>query len=335
MDSVGARTEFSAATTSLAGSSAASIASSRRTSDTSTEVPLTYLTGKREDEEDEEAGVHDGPSRLQEHIKAPVIPSHLTVPIQHSRATRRQANSMQKASHSSLRSSAEQDASASHVPSPLLVDSISVPANTISERQGCTPIAQLNNHSCEWGCTVTQLVRIKIHPLPLHHHHTRTTRPPLPDTPPLGILGAGPHSESGLKLKVWQHIRPPTSEETHNVERGSMKHRANGRTEDSYEFGGISLDLAEFVGEELRRSTIAGAVTAAAAAVAVPAVLPAVDTALGMGGITRRYLLTEKAKTNATLKVSYLRNARGLSLTSLFQLTIDIKQVSGETNYVA
>lgn len=114
-----------------------------------------------------------------------------------------------------------------------------------------------------------------------------------------------------------------------------MKHRANGRTEDSYEFGGISLDLAEFVGEELRRSTIAGAVTAAAAAVAVPAVLPAVDTALGMGGITRRYLLTEKAKTNATLKVSYLRNARGLSLTSLFQLTIDIKQVSGETNYVA
>jgi hypothetical protein len=114
-----------------------------------------------------------------------------------------------------------------------------------------------------------------------------------------------------------------------------MKHRANGRTEDSYEFGGISLDLAEFVGEEIRRATVTGAVTAAATAVAAPAVLPAVDTALGMGGITRRYLLTEKAKTNATLKVSEGRSARRIELTDLYQLTIDIKQVSGETNFVA
>lgn len=319
---------------SFPGSSATSVASSRRTSDTSTEVPLTYLSGKRDDDEDDESSVHGGPSHAPEHTKVAAVPSHLTVPIQHSRATRRQANLLHRASNASLRASADQAASGSHVAAPLLVDSINVPANTVSEREGCTPIAQLNNHSCEWGCTVTQLVRIKIHPLSLHHQ-TRTTRPPFPDTPPLGILGAGPRSESGLKLKVWQHIRPPTSQETHNVERGSMKHRANGRTEDSYEFGGISLDLAEFVGEEIRRATVTGAVTAAATAVAAPAVLPAVDTALGMGGITRRYLLTEKAKTNATLKVSEGRNARRIELTDLCQLTIDIKQVSGETNFVA
>jgi hypothetical protein len=108
-----------------------------------------------------------------------------------------------------------------------------------------------------------------------------------------------------------------------------MKHRGNGRTEDSYEFGGMNLDLAEFVGEEIRRAGTAAAVG--------PTVVPGVGPSIGMGGVTRRYLLTERAKTNATIKVS---SAHGLepfmlTLTISPQLTIDIKQVAGETNYVA
>ncbi|KAJ9099951.1 hypothetical protein QFC21_003959 [Naganishia friedmannii] len=209
---------------------------------------------------------------------APHPPSHLTVPIQHSRSTNPKTHSMHKLSASSLRrtfSKDRQSSTASHATeTSSVVDSLYVPANTITERQGCTPIAELRNHSCEWGATVTHLVRMKIHPLGTHI--TPHTRPPFPDTPPLGILGAGARSESGLKLKVWQHIRPPTRHEMQRPERGSMKHRANGRAEDSYEFGGMNLDLAEFVGEEGKR-------------------------------VTRRYLLTERAKTNATIKIWGMR----------------------------
>ncbi|GHJ87974.1 hypothetical protein NliqN6_4376 [Naganishia liquefaciens] len=318
--SAGARAALPAMTSSLPGSAPTSMSSSRQTSKTSAEglgalQDISTTANHPEDlGESSRYSVHSSDYGIEYDpaFTPGPQPDRLTVPIQHSRSTRRQASSMHKASSSSLRSNAhsiEKETSPSHAALPLLVDSISVPVNTVSERRGCTPIAQLHNHSCEWGCTVTQLVRMKVHSLS-GHHHARTTQPPLPDTPPLGILGAGSDSESGLKLTVWQHIRPPTIEETRTVERGSMKHRANGRGDDSYEFGGMNLDLAEFVGEEIRRAGTAAAVG--------PTVVPGVGPSVGMGGVTRRYLLTERAKTNATLK-----------------LTIDIKQVAGETNYVA
>ena len=310
-DSFGNMTGLSTMTASLPGSAPTSITSSRRTSDTSAEGLGTsqnagHTTAYLGDMgQSSRHSVYSSDFGNDHGIAAAPGPQvdRLTVPIQHSRSTRRQASSMHKASSASLRSTAhsvDNDIAPPHSALPLLVDSINVPANTVSERQGCTPIAQLHNHSCEWGCTVTQLVRMKVHPLS-GHHHARMTRPPLPDTPPLGILGAGPQSESGLKLRVWQHIHPPSTEETHTVERGSIKHRGNGRADDSYEFGRMNLDLAEFVGEEIRRAGTAAALG--------PTIVPGVGPSVGMGGVTRRYLLTERAKTNATLKVStYIRN---------------------------
>jgi hypothetical protein len=94
------------------------------------------------------------------------------------------------------------------------------------------------------------------------------------------------------------------------------------------------LDLAEFVGEEIRRAGIAAAVTSTAAAVAVPTAPAAVGSAL-QAGVTRRYLLTERAKTNATIKVSRRQMIWATCADGFVQLTIDIKQVAGETNYVA
>jgi hypothetical protein len=57
--------------------------------------------------------------------------------------------------------------------SSLPVDSIDFPVKTVSKRQGCTPIAQLHDHSCDWVCAAIQLIRMDTQHLIDHRHPGR------------------------------------------------------------------------------------------------------------------------------------------------------------------
>lgn len=82
-----------------------------------------------------------------------------------------------------------------------------------------------------------------------------------------GQLGAGPHSESGLKLVIYQHTPP-------DADRARTTLHGHGHAH-AVVFGVVNLDLAEYASDE---------------------------AGMGRGGVSRRYLL-KQGKTNATIKV--------------------------------
>lgn len=155
------------------------------------------------------------------------------------------------ADHASHRSDSRSLNGISVAPSDGEESSIEYPAASNMHRQGDTPIRPVRDNRVEWDLPVAQLVKIDVNSrsrggkrgsgasspapsrLPFHdsnlEHEESYTAP--------GMLGAGPKSESGLKLQVFQY--PAGVSDEH-----SKKERLS--------FGVCNLDLAEYACEEAK-----------------------------------------------------------------------------------
>lgn len=142
-----------------------------------------------------------------------------------------------------------------------------------TSRKGMTQTAALHAHSCSWNYELQYPIKV---PLTKQVSASGTTTPSSSKSKPVGpsapILGAGPLSDSGIRLIIEQIVQPKKEGE-----------EADGRTDDKAEqgrerkaslervrFGVVDIDLAGFAGK---------------------------------GRTTRRFLL-RGSRTNATIRVS-------------------------------
>ena len=163
-----------------------------------------------------------------------------------------------------------------------------------SGRKGSTPNRTLKAHTCTWDYEIHHLMRIPLGK-PIATTPTPGSSTPVRPRGPAPVVGAGPLSESGLRLTIAQHptMRAMEAENESTVHKDSVVSKimtvrqARARPDGD---GKANPSERGNSGAELEK-TVFGAVDIDLAAFA------------GKGKLTRRFLL-RGSRTNATIKAS-------------------------------
>ncbi|KAK4686661.1 hypothetical protein P7C73_g3468, partial [Tremellales sp. Uapishka_1] len=206
--------------------------------------------------------------------------SDVPTPRPRSASSQHPSSTVQSTAHSSTTSlSSFTSASTSMNPFAKRLRTASGPPSSSNsgpsiQRKGSTPSRSLRSHTCTWDFELQHLIKINLG-RPSSASTSGTSTPSRVPGPP---LGAGPMSESGIRLVIEQAAPPSMAgaakdpggailHAVHQVEKGNLKDKTGG---EKMIFGIVDVDLAAFAGK---------------------------------GKLTRRFLLAG-SRTNATIKLT-------------------------------